>query len=202
MNIETKRAKAYLDMLRDTLNGPARNPSPNDLNATNDSPPGLMPASKRPNAPEMPLEPPEKRFWATSPDTNTHMAPRAVAALWARFSHLYGNRFESTYGPALTESGSLQPIASTWAKALSGFGPDDLARGLRACLDRNDGWPPTLPEFRALCTAPKPLAPYHVLAPKACQLIESDDRKAARKAAARVGVEQLRALVGLPRVSR
>lgn len=144
----------------------------------------------------MPQKPPTTRLQAFSSATEGQVAPRAIAALWARFTHLYGHRWESSYGPALTDAGDLAPMAATWAKALTGLGPEDLARGLHACLDRADGWPPTLPEFRAFCQPPRPLAPCHVLFPRA--LLESDERKAARRAAARAGLAQLRAIVGLP----
>lgn len=196
-----KHAAAYLDLLRSSLDAGEKKALPNGAPGMNASPPDSTPASTG----KMPLETPTTRLQAISSATNTDtaaIAPRAVTALWGRFTHLYGHRWETSYGPALTEAGALTPIAATWAKALAGFGPDDLARGLHACLDRNDGWPPTLPEFRALCQAPRPLAPCHVLMPRACERLESDEIKAARKAAARVGVEQLRALVGLPRVSR
>ena len=39
----------------------------------------------------------------------------------------------------------------TWAKGLTGLSAGQLAHGLEACITRNDVWPPTLPEFRALC---------------------------------------------------
>ena len=121
------------------------------------------------------------------------MAPRAIAALWSRFAHLYGLRFENCYGPALDESGRLRPIAATWAKALSGFTSDDLARGLRACLDRNDGWPPALPEFRALClpqAEPGLLAPYHRLLPPAT--VRSDEQRERSRVAGRAALAQLK----------
>jgi hypothetical protein len=71
---------------------------------------------------------------------------------------------------------------------------DDLARGLHACLDRADPWPPTLPEFRALCLPPKILAPYHRAFPKTA-LLESDEVKAARKAHARAALDGLQQLL-------
>lgn len=124
------------------------------------------------------------------------MAPRAVAALWSRFSHLYGHRWESTYGPALNDRDEMQPIAATWAKALAGFGPEDLARGLHGCLDREDGWPPTLPEFRALCREPQPTAPYHVPFPHRARL-ESDELKARRRSAAQRALGEIRTHLGM-----
>ena len=123
------------------------------------------------------------------------MTPRAVLALWSRFSHLFGNRFENAYGPALSETGELHPIAATWAKALGGFTGEDLARGLRACLDRNDGWPPSLPEFRALCREPipAPIPLCHRLLPRA--LPEPDSVKQARREKGRVALDELKTLL-------
>ncbi len=116
------------------------------------------------------------------------MPARAIAALWARFSHLYGNRWVSVYGEALSVDGTLQPVAATWAKALGPFSGDDLARGLHACLDRPGPFLPDLPEFRALClppAKPKLLAPYHKPFDDQQQrgellCLESDNAKAAR----------------------
>lgn len=118
---------------------------------------------------------------------------RVVSGLWNRLNHIYGHRWESSYGPALNEHGELNDAAATWAKALGPCGPDDLARGLRACLNRVDGWPPTLPEFRELCQAPQPLAPYHVIVPPA--LPEPDHVKAARKAKAKQVLGDLKAML-------
>jgi hypothetical protein len=143
----------------------------------------------------MRVKPPETRFQASSAATDTNMTPRAILALWSRFSHLYGNRFEVSYGPALTETGELQPVAATWAKALAGFTGDDLARGLHGCLDRNDGWPPSLPEFRALCREPipAPIPLCHRVFPK--MLPEPDSVKAARKDHARAALGGLKLML-------
>jgi hypothetical protein len=129
-------------------------------------------------------EPTTRRFSASSRATKANTAPlslRATAALWQRFNHLYGHRWESGYGPALNERGELSESAATWARALGPFGPEELAQGLRGCLDRSDGWPPTLPEFRELCQGPKLLAPYHRPFPPVLALPEPDSVKAARR---------------------
>lgn len=41
---------------------------------------------------------------------------------------------------------------NTWIRGLSGITNDQLAIGLRACLMRPDTFPPTLPEFLAMCS--------------------------------------------------
>ena len=84
---------------------------------------------------------------------------RAVVALWTRFAHLYGDRWEYRYGPALEENQeSLTPLATTWARSLRGCSPEQLATGLTACLERGTDRLVSLPEFWKFChPAPKPM---------------------------------------------
>lgn len=53
----------------------------------------------------------------------------------------------------LDEQGKEQPGSGAWGKALSGLTPRQLGAGLDACRLRDDPWPPSAPEFRALCEA-------------------------------------------------
>ena len=39
----------------------------------------------------------------------------------------------------------------TWALGLIDITSEELACGLRACVSSGEAWPPSLPEFRALC---------------------------------------------------
>lgn len=57
---------------------------------------------------------------------------------------MYGHKFITNFGTS--DDG-------TWLAGLQGFDKKQLATGLAACLKRSDPWPPTLPEFRALCRA-------------------------------------------------
>lgn len=66
--------------------------------------------------------------------------------MWVRMAEIYGHRWTSGYG-----EDPDGPAAQTWAKGLAGLRPDQLAAGLTTCLASADPWPPTLPEFRALC---------------------------------------------------
>jgi hypothetical protein len=43
-------------------------------------------------------------------------------------------------------------LHETWAEALGGYSAEELRKGLAACLTL--AWPPTLPEFLALCRPP------------------------------------------------
>jgi hypothetical protein len=56
---------------------------------------------------------------------------------------IYGHRWTASFGVA--DDG-------TWAKGLRGMTGPQIAMGLSRCVERGDAWPPSLPEFRALCT--------------------------------------------------
>lgn len=67
---------------------------------------------------------------------------------------IYGARWASSMGISpIGQDGSLTMAGDTWAQGLAGIKADMIAAGLRACLASGEGWPPTLPEFRALCVA-------------------------------------------------
>ena len=61
---------------------------------------------------------------------------------------IYAHRWTAAHGESVDAEGTS---AGTWAKGLSGITGQQLAAGLEACIVRADSWPPTLPEFRALC---------------------------------------------------
>lgn len=67
-------------------------------------------------------------------------------ALWRRMLGLYGHTWASQYGDAPTGS-----TADTWASALIGLTPQQIADGLRACVASGDEFPPNAPRFRAMC---------------------------------------------------
>lgn len=46
----------------------------------------------------------------------------------------------------------------TWIRGLEGVSNEQLAVGLRSCLDRHGDFPPSLPEFRQVCTGHDPCA--------------------------------------------
>lgn len=59
-------------------------------------------------------------------------------------TRIYGHRWTSAFGAK---------DDATWLRGLHGLTPAQVGRGLSRCAThRADGWPPTLPEFRALCT--------------------------------------------------
>jgi len=73
--------------------------------------------------------------------------------LWEAMADVYGHRWVSSYG-ADPQKGAGQ----TWAKGLAGLTGHQLAAGIESCITSAESWPPTLPEFRALCLGIPPLA--------------------------------------------
>lgn len=65
-----------------------------------------------------------------------------IAKLWSRMIEMYGHKFMSSYGEVPSD---------TWSRALAGASAADLAQGVKACFQRQDTWPPTLPEFVEMC---------------------------------------------------
>lgn len=75
--------------------------------------------------------------------TPTELSDRTMADLWRRMTRIFGHRWTSAYG---------EMDDSTWKRGLRGLTPQQIGFGLTACIRRPAAWPPTLPEFRALCT--------------------------------------------------
>ncbi len=65
-------------------------------------------------------------------------------------TEMYGQKFTNSYGDAPNE---------TWTQALASITQKELSAGVRACLLREDTWPPSLPEFLRMCRPPKPNRP-------------------------------------------
>lgn len=79
--------------------------------------------------------------------------------VWERMAAIYPNRWRAAMGESPNKpDGGLTVYGDTWAKGLSGLQPEEIARGLEACITRADPWPPVLAEFRALCLAIPTLA--------------------------------------------
>lgn len=59
---------------------------------------------------------------------------------------IYGAKWASQYGAS--DDG-------TWDAGLSKFSEEDVFAGLQACIESREEWPPSLPQFRALCRPEK-----------------------------------------------
>lgn len=67
-----------------------------------------------------------------------------VDRLFGRLSAMYGARFADMWAGL-----DLAVVKAAWAEDLGDLATDEIARGVSACKLRD--WPPTLPEFLALC---------------------------------------------------
>lgn len=56
---------------------------------------------------------------------------------------LYGHKWSSSYGDK--DDGNL------WLATLGDLSPKDLMVGLRRCANSGEAWPPSAPEFKAMC---------------------------------------------------
>lgn len=65
-----------------------------------------------------------------------------MALLWQRMTEIYGHRWVSAYG---------ERWSPTWQKGLTGITPGQVRIAIGRCLSGEMAWPPTLPEFKALC---------------------------------------------------
>lgn len=72
----------------------------------------------------------------------------ALAELWVRMASAFGNRWVSQYGHA-PEGVDL----AEWGEVIRGLTPRELSTGMQAIRTSGREWPPTAPEFRALCMA-------------------------------------------------
>jgi len=71
------------------------------------------------------------------------MADNVMDRLNLRMTEIYGHRWTSSY---------TREALDTWAKGLAGLSIEQIKRGVDACIAGALAWPPTLPEFRALCS--------------------------------------------------
>jgi hypothetical protein len=74
-----------------------------------------------------------------------------IAHLWRFMVMFYGYRWLNSYGEA--DDG-------TWLTSLHDLTPDQILVGIDTCRLSGKEWPPTLPEFRAMCRPNTPA--YHL----------------------------------------
>ena len=115
---------------------------------------------------------------------------RTMSNLWERLTHLYGHKFASVYGVSAVNQSGLTETAKTWASGLNGLTGEQIANGLRECVDCGAAWPPTLPEFVGMCkgTKNKTINSEIYVENRRSHLIESDEVKASRS---RLGAESI-----------
>ena len=84
----------------------------------------------------------------------------------------YGNLFFSKYSTGTVENGEDMGIANTrkiWAHGLREYDAQTIKTALRHCQTKHVEFPPSLPQFVALCAAAKPRVPFNA-GPKAIEM--------------------------------
>lgn len=82
-----------------------------------------------------------------------------IRRLWLRMTQIFGHRWTSAYGAdAFIGDDTDGSAGSTWANGLRGVTPAQLGVGFNACVTSGSDWPPSLPEFRAMCLGVPTLA--------------------------------------------
>ncbi len=67
-----------------------------------------------------------------------------IRALWNLMGSMYGHKWVSSYGEEVDPD-------KVWAACLRGISPEQIKFGLNQCAVLGLEWPPSAPEFRALC---------------------------------------------------
>lgn len=122
-----------------------------------------------------------------------------MSNLWERMGHIFGHKFTSAYGEMAYDGNNLTEAARTWSSGLRGLTGEQIANGLRECINCGASWPPTLPEFVKMCKGEGEnefglnyIPEYHRTEHRRERLIESDENKEAHRAAHSVGMTDLR----------
>jgi len=108
----------------------------------------------------------------------------AIARLWARMTQIFGHRWTTNQGVSTIASGELSDTAKVWQMGLSSMTLAQTAEGFNRLLKVPSKWPPSLPEFIALCSnlptgATNPMAyrkpPRRLLAPRSNPKIANEN---------------------------
>lgn len=96
----------------------------------------------------------------------------------------YGNLFSSKFATGIVENGEDQGMASArrvWAHSLREFDVENVKDALRRCRDRHPEFPPSLPQFVALCDASRPRKVWRPEVVDKPLLEESETSRTARR---------------------
>lgn len=107
----------------------------------------------------MPAEPRPQQAKKTASEPAPLPSRGTLRSLWSKAIAIYGVHWVNRYGETpehlsageFHDAGELTDAGATWREGLAGLSREQLALGLRRCVMSASGFPPTLPEFRALC---------------------------------------------------
>jgi len=128
------------------------------------------------------------------------MNDKIMINLFERFNHIYGHKFASSYGESAINAKGLTETAKTWASGLRGVTGEQIASGLRKCINCGESWPPTLPEFVLMCKGKEAnefgldYIPECYRETKRERLIESDENKEKHQVAYKKGMIGLKSI--------
>ncbi len=100
-----------------------------------------------------------------------------MATLWMRMIELYGRRWTHQFGE-IPPPGQDHSAMRSWAAGLRDKSSSQLRTGIRKCVESGRPWPPSLPEFHALCQ----ITPADLKLPPPPQAIEQAHRHRAEPA--------------------
>lgn len=86
---------------------------------------------------------------------------RAIARFWTRMAEIYGHKWVSQFGEVCDLNGDLSSAAQTWSQGLASIPMENISEGFSTLVKKGGEWPPSLPEFLAMCQPEKRLAAYH-----------------------------------------
>ena len=92
------------------------------------------------------------------------LPPRVIARFWTRMAEIYGHKWASQFGDCADPDGGLTSAAATWSQGLATIPLEAISTGFSTLVKKGSEWPPSLPEFLALCLPEKDAAPYHKMA--------------------------------------
>lgn len=107
---------------------------------------------------------------------------------------MYGHKWESSYGTAIDPDG-------VWQAVCGDLSNEEIRRGMAACRDECLAWPPSAPEFRALCRPPTHWEHRRIEAADRERHIALQDLRDAKQKAieAELAMAGIRALLGMAR---
>lgn len=124
---------------------------------------------------------------ASERNSNENLHLRKAIRVWDRMQEMFGSSWSSQYGDAPSR---------TWTQALSHMTDEQIVRGLQRIALGGEKFPPTLPQFIAVCRGEdggecRTNSAAYVQLPH--NPPETDEHKAARKARGREQMERVKA---------
>jgi hypothetical protein len=145
----------------------------------------------------------EDQFRAEQPGPDEDDVKRVFMVLHGYYGGLFLSKFSTGMVDAQGRDQGVANARRVWSHGLRSFDAKTVAHALEVCKDRHPEFPPTLPQFVALCNAVRPREVYRAVgydmpAEKRSAYAARARAEMAALAARRTGAEQVgRPAVGL-----